>query len=270
MKNLFHWCVVVLCFSLVSLNSAWADTVSTEHISPLERVVWQKTPINIALHVGDERLIHFPGAVSIGLPSKLTSVLRAQSIDGTLYLQAHQPFSQTRLMVRSEEGGPMVVLDVFAMESNETLVSLPDVQVMMPSPTDQTRTEELPSPKAVTESWGYVELTRFAAQQLYAPSRLVPNELGIVRVSVDESPVSLIRGMPVIATPVAGWKAGRYWVTAVKLQNDSPEPVVLDPRDIRGRWLTATFQHNRLLPAGDEADTTTVYLVSSRSFMESM
>jgi hypothetical protein len=43
-------------------------------------------------------------------------------------------------------------------------------------------------------------------------------------------------------------------------------PQILDPRDLRGAWLTATFQHHRLLPKGDEADTTAVYLISARPF----
>ncbi|NIB44050.1 TIGR03749 family integrating conjugative element protein [Pseudomaricurvus alkylphenolicus] len=261
---------VFIVLLLSALNSAWAESISGESTSVLERVVWRKTPITISLQVGEERLIHFPGAVSIGLPAPLTSALRAQSIDGTLYLRALQPFTENRLMVKPEEGGPMVVLDVSATQGSGERSSLADVQVMMPPSTAQETGDDPTSIRAETEAWGYVALTRFAAQQLYAPSRLVPNELGIAQVSVEDTPVPLIRGVPVTATPAAAWKAGRYWVTAVKLQNDSPEPVVLDPRDIRGRWLTATFQHNRLLPAGSEADTTTVYLISNRSFIESL
>jgi Protein of unknown function (DUF3438). len=52
-----------------------------------------------------------------------------------------------------------------------------------------------------------------------------------------------------------GFVALTRYVTAVKLANLTREPVLLDPRDLRGRWLTATFQHARLFPAGSEADT---------------
>jgi uncharacterized protein DUF3438 len=59
-------------------------------------------------------------------------------------------------------------------------------------------------------------------------------------------------------------------VTAVRLQNLGPSPIVLDPRDVRGTWIAATFQHARLLPAGSEADVTCLYLISARPFEESL
>jgi hypothetical protein len=65
------------------------------------------------------------------------------------------------------------------------------------------------------------------------------------------------------------WRAGGLYVTAVKLTNRTDQPQILDPRDLRGSWLTATFQHNRLLAAGSEADTTAVYLISARPFAAS-
>jgi hypothetical protein len=87
---------------------------------------------------------------------------------------------------------------------------------------------------------------------------------GIVRVPVNQAPMDLVRGGQVEAIPVAVWRAGLHTVTAVRLRNTSLHPVVLDPRELRGPWLTAAFQHNRLLPAGSEADTTAVYLIAER------
>ena len=43
-----------------------------------------------------------------------------------------------------------------------------------------------------------------------------------------------------------------------------------DPRNLRGRWLTAAFQHNRLHAVGSEADRTVVYLISDRPFAASL
>jgi integrating conjugative element protein (TIGR03749 family) len=113
---------------------------------------------------------------------------------------------------------------------------------------------------------GYAALTRYAAQQLYAPTRLIPRQPGEVAIPVNPEPVDLVLGGKIEAVPVAAWKAGLRYVTAVKLINRTQSPVVLDPRELRGSWLAATFQHNRLLPAGSEADTTAVYLVSDRRF----
>jgi hypothetical protein len=65
------------------------------------------------------------------------------------------------------------------------------------------------------------------------------------------------------------WRAGGLYLTAVKLRNRSVRPQVLDPRQLRGKWLAATFQHARLLPTGDVADSTAVYLISAQPFAAS-
>jgi integrating conjugative element protein (TIGR03749 family) len=114
-----------------------------------------------------------------------------------------------------------------------------------------------------------VTLTRFAAQQLYAPARLLKPASGIVRVPVPTGEFPLVRGGEVAAHALIGWRSGERYVTAVKLTNASKTPIVLDPRSLRGEWLTAAFQHNRLLPAGSEADTTAAYLISARPFAAS-
>ena len=117
---------------------------------------------------------------------------------------------------------------------------------------------------------GYVSLTRYAAQQLYAPMRLLSSVPGIVRVPVQRGSVALVPGDTVEAQPLVAWRAGHLYVTAVKLRNRSRKAQVLDPRTLRGVWLSAAFQHARLLPAGDEADTTAVYLVSAQPFRASL
>ena len=256
-----------LCFPLLSF--AQVDDAAS---NVPERVVWNKAPIAIPLVVGEERLVHFPDSVSIGLPQSLTPLLRSQSINGTLYLLARQPFEATRVMVRSEIDGPIYVLDISAAPGGADSRSLSDVQVLLQA--SQKPPQDL-SQDAGADQWtsdkrsqplGYAALTRHAAQQLYAPTRLIPRQPGVVAIPVNLEPVDLVVGGKIEAVPVAAWKAGLRYVTAVKLINRAQSPVVLDPRELRGSWLAATFQHNRLLPAGSEADTTAVYLVSDRRF----
>jgi integrating conjugative element protein (TIGR03749 family) len=260
-----------LCFPLLSFAQVDDAALSTP-----ERVVWNKAPIAIPLVVGEERLVHFPDSVSIGLPQSLTPLLRSQSINGTLYLLARQPFEPTRVMVRSETDGPIYVLDISAAPAGADGRSLPDVQVLLQSPqksrqnSPQKPLQDAGADQSTSDNrsqpLGYAALTRFAAQQLYAPTRLIPNQPGVVAMPVNPEPVDLVVGGKIEAVPVATWKAGLRYVTAVKLINRTRQPVVLDPRELRGSWLAATFQHNRLLPAGSEADTTAVYLVSDRRF----
>ena len=256
-----------LCFPLLSFAQVDDAALSTP-----ERVVWNKAPIAIPLVVGEERLVHFPDSVSIGLPQSLTPLLRSQSINGTLYLLARQAFEPTRVMVRSETDGPIYVLDISAAPGGADSGSLPDVQVLLQSPQKppQDSSENAGADQSISDKQsqplGYAALTRYAAQQLYAPTRLIPRQPGVVAIPVNPEPVDLVVGGKIEAVPIAAWKAGLRYVTAVKLINRTQSPVVLDPRELRGSWLAATFQHNRLLPAGSEADTTAVYLVSDRRF----
>ncbi len=264
----FRWIGLLgLCFPLLSFAQVDDAALSTP-----ERVVWNKAPIAIPLVVGEERLVHFPDSVSIGLPQSLTPLLRSQSINGTLYLLARQAFEPTRVMVRSETDGPIYVLDISAAPGGVDSGSLPDVQVLLqasqkpPQDLSEDAGADQSTSDKQSQSLGYAALTRYAAQQLYAPTRLIPQQPGVVAIPVNPEPVDLVVGGKIEAVPVAAWKAGLRYVTAVKLINRAQSPVVLDPRELRGSWLAATFQHNRLLPAGSEADTTAAYLVSDRRF----
>lgn len=228
-----------------------------------ERIEWKKTPIRMVLGVGQEQRIDFPAAVKVGVPAAVQPLLRTQSVNGTVYLLAHAPFEVSRLMVRELDSGRIYLLDVTAAEAGGG--SHP-VQIYVAGERQNTENVTRETGASVREQPGYIQLTRFAAQQLYAPARLVQSRPGIVRVPVARDPVDLLHGGTVKATPLVAWCTGGLYVTAVKLTNLTAHPQTLDPRDLRGAWLTATFQHHRLLPRGDEADTTAVYLISARPF----
>jgi integrating conjugative element protein (TIGR03749 family) len=232
---------------------------------PPERVAWHKTPIALELRVGTERLVHFPGPVTVGVPAPLQDALRIQSIAGTVYLLAHQPFASTRVLVRGLDGGGVYLLDLSAKV--ESAATAP-VEIFDPDEALEPGTVAA-QPTGLRE-YGYVSLTRFAAQQLYAPFRLLQDLPGVVRVPVKRDPAALVRGDTIEALPLVAWRAGDLFVTAVKLTNHTDQPQILDPRTLRGAWLSATFQHNRLLGAGDEADRTVVYLISARPFASSL
>ena len=85
-----------------------------------------------------------------------------------------------------------------------------------------------------THAYGYVRLTRFAAQATHAPARLLSSLPGVVRVPVERDPVALVRGGAVEAAPLVAWRAGGLYVTAVLLRNTTAEPQTLDPRGVAG------------------------------------
>ncbi len=209
-------------------------------------------------------MVHFRAPVSVGIPAPLESVLRTQTVNGTVYWMAQEAFGRTRVMVREIEGGQTYLFDLSAdtnAEHSAAIVVLLD------------ETSDAENRSAGTEGGprhGYVSLTRYAAQQLYAPRRLLSSVPGIVRVPVKQHNIALLAGNRVAANPLASWRAGQLYVTAVKLTNRTPKAQLLDPRTLRGAWLSAAFQHSRLLSAGSDADTTAVYLVSAQPFAESL
>ena len=225
-----------------------------------ERIEWKKTPIRLALTVGEERQVEFPSSVKVGVPGNLQTLLRTQSVNGTVYLMAHAPFESTRVMVREIDGGQIYLFDISA--SKKTGQNHP-IQVFVQ---EVSEPGDLNVGNDVASNISYVTLSRFAARQLYAPARLLSDRHGIVRTPVARESISLVRGGAIDATPLVAWRAGGYYLTAVKLTNRTSQAQTLDPRNLRGAWLTATFQHHRLLPAGNEADTTAVYLISARPF----
>ena len=250
---------LMVLLSITSFASGAGDSV--------ERLFWDKVPLRITLPVGKERLVTFPAAVRLGMPGTLAAKLRTQSNQGTVYWLAHEAFDTQRIEVREIKSNRIYLIDLSAGKKS----GLSDTPIKVIN--KQTEDEQTPVKQITqkTRTPGYVALTRFAAQQLYAPARLLKAAPGIHRVSVARQPSThLIRGEQIEATPVAGWQSGSFYVTAVALKNTSHQYITLDPRYIRGAWRTATFQHTRLHPAGSEADTTAVYLISGRPFHEMM
>ncbi|MFO6427898.1 DUF3438 family protein [Escherichia coli] len=109
-----------------------------------------------------------------------------------------------------------------------------------------------------------VLLTRYAAQSLYAPLRTLEAVPEVFTRSVITCPAritTLYPSAPLTVTPLAAWGAGGRTVVAIpKLTSTVSRKVVLDP--MHCRFVTATFQHRWLGPAGTPEDTTTLYLVT--------
>ena len=258
-SKLFH----AIATSLIAALLFMAQTSSAESMPP-QRIQWQKTPIAVVLNVGEERMLHFRTPVSVGIPATLESVLRTQTVNGTVYWMAQATFGRTRVMVREIEGGQTYLFDLSAATDAEHSAAI------VVSVEETTAAESRLGEAGEGTRHGYVSLTRYAAQQLYAPMRLLSSVPGIVRVPVQQHSVALLRGNGVAAKPLAAWRAGRLYVTAIKLTNRLAKAQTLDPRTLRGAWLSAAFQHSRLLPADSDADTTAVYLVSAQPFAESL
>ena len=255
--------VLKLFMAMLAVGVLPGEDASADSDAP-QRVTWERAPLAIALTVGEERMLNFRAPVSIGVPVGLEPLLRTQTVNGTVYLLANSQFPAARLIVREVDGGQVYLLDVTAIPGGG---SPPPVTIVVEEAAGEDFRSQAPKGRRHV---GYVTLTRYAAQQLYAPLRLLSSVPEIVRQPVRQEPVRLVPGDSVTAIPLAAWRSGSLFVTAVKLTNRRKAAQVLDPRTLKGKWLAATFQHGRLLPAGDEADTTAVYLVSAQPFEESL
>ncbi|MCK9608021.1 MAG: TIGR03749 family integrating conjugative element protein [Methylomonas sp.] len=271
----------LLAFLCISISISLSQPSIAD--STVVRLFWDKVPLRITLPVGQERLVTFPGEVRVGIPAPLTGKLRTQSHAGTVYWLAKESFEPQRIEVRELDGQGIVLIDLSAQPAPDLPAN--PIEILF-SPGQRSASDaglgtdadsmtsagsQKPTPGKKPKTAGLVALTRFAAQQLYAPKRLLKAAPWIQRVSVSQTHLEhLLRGEQILTTPIASWHSGRLYVTAVELKNTGADFIDLDPRQLRGQWRAATFQHARLHPAGSEADTSAVYLVSDRPFHEAL
>lgn len=243
---------LLLC--LMSLNA-----------TALEIVQWQRLPIAVPLQVGQERIVFVDRNVRVGMPRSLKNQLRVQSNGGALYLRANGLIEPTRLQLQDVSSGEIILLDIAASEVPSDTPALEPLKIVKAEPaepdtpqladTQEQRPAQTPVP---------VVLTRYAAQNLYAPLRTVEPLHGVTQVRVDRhlSLQSLLPTLPVHASVLGAWQLEDFQVTAVLLQNRSASALQLDPRLLQGDFIAATFQHRTLDVQGAAADSTALYLIT--------
>ncbi|MHA5544215.1 TIGR03749 family integrating conjugative element protein, partial [Pseudomonas aeruginosa] len=216
--------------------------------------------------------------VRVGVPAGVGERLRVQSAGGAVYLRANEPIEPTRLQLQDADTGALILLDIAAEPPKDGEAELEPVRIVEGSSTparygDQARGADAAPARAQDQQGAHaarrdtpiaVVLTRFAAQNLYAPLRTVEPLPGVMRVNLrrDLDLGTLMPTLPVRAVALASWRLEDQWVTAVRLTNSSSGWITLDPRVLQGDFLTATFQHEALGPRGMPEDTTVLYLVT--------
>ncbi|MCK8657418.1 TIGR03749 family integrating conjugative element protein [Pseudomonas umsongensis] len=219
---------------------------------------WDRLPLAIPLTVGQERILILDEDIRVGLPSAIASKLRVQSVGGTVYLRATEALPPTRLQLQSVKSGDIILIDIEALNGSE---SLEPVKIIAQT---QAPDEEIARGSAPAATPVPVVLTRYAAQNLYAPLRTVAPLPGVRRVPLSDSIAfsTLLPTERVSIKGLAAWRLGDYWVTAVKIVNRGPGKVSLDPRHLQATLYAATFQHVYLGHTGTPEDTTVAYLVT--------
>ena len=236
-------------------------------------------PIKLALVVGQEVQLTFEQPLGrLGTPGSIKDKLQTQLIDQRLWLKATKTFKPTRLLVRSEQGELSVfLLSASATAAEQTIQAYPIKYTIITEaklPDQNNSHQQNPNTKPALS---YVDLTRFAAQSLYAPKRLIKN-INLIRIPINTKQAvrlftcstALTCNGNVLAHPIATWQSPRFYISAVLLKNTTQQQIVLDPRDLLGTWKAATFHFNRLGKANSPEDTSVVYLVSSSPFEHSL
>ena len=244
----------------------------------VEILRWERMPLAVPLKVGQERIVFIDRNVRVGVPAGIGERLRVQSAGGAVYLRASEPIEPTRLQLQDADTGALILLDIAAEPAKDGEPALEPVRIVEGNGTparygDQPESADA-APARTREQTGArtarretpvpVVLTRFAAQNLYAPLRTVEPLPGVMRVNLRRNLDldTLLPTLPVRWVALASWRLEDQWVTAVRLTNSSSDWINLDPRVLQGDFLTATFQHEALGPRGTPEDTTVLYLVT--------
>lgn len=252
----------------------------------VEIMVWERMPLAVPLQVGQERVIFVESNVRVGVPSSLTNKLRVQSTGGNIYLLALEPIAPTRIQLQDAQTGALILMDIVAHVPTDNSSPLEPIQIIEGDHTPvrygrhlaTTSTPSTNKPVITVDGNATkihhlsqqretpipVVLTRYAAQNLYAPLRTVEPVTGISQVNLDHrlDLQALLPMLPIQAKAIAAWRLDNYWVTAVLLQSTTSQTLILDPRLLQGDFVAATFQHTTLGAVGQSTDTTIVYLVT--------
>jgi len=262
---------------LPGLLAVAAAVVMSSAAQAVEILRWERIPLAVPLKVGQERIVFIDRNVRVGVPAQVGERLRVQSAAGAVYLRANAPIEPTRLQLQDADTGALILLDIAAEVPKDGEAELEPVRIVEGSSPardgDQAGGADEATARAQDQAGARttrretpvpVVLTRFAAQNLYAPLRTVEPLPGVMRVNLrgDLDLGTLMPTLPVRAVALASWRLEDQWVTAVRLTNSSSGWLTLDPRVLQGDFLTATFQHETLGPRGTPEDTTVLYLVT--------
>lgn len=233
-------------------------------------------PVILPLVVGQEIQLTFESNLGdIGTPDSIKDKIHIQSIDSRMWIKATTEFKPVRLLVKDKDGR----ISIFLLSANLLSVGdkISDKTIQYNVVTQQLKTRKKTKPDTDSTRLSYVDLTRFVAQTLYAPKRLIKS-IGIIRIPLHTKETinlfvcsySAACNGNVVAKPIATWRSKYYYVTAINLVNQTKKTIILDPRDLLGNWQSATFQFNKLGSNGQPTDTSVAYLVSLLPFEQSL
>ncbi|VEB35445.1 integrating conjugative element protein, PFL_4704 family [Legionella sainthelensi] len=222
-----------------------------------EHLVWEKVPLTIELPLNKERLVQFSQSIKI-IDQQTSTNLDILKVKGSLYLKAKESFKDSRLIVQLLPEGEVVILN---LNANEKAINTTPIEILIDD-------HQSAQNSGVNQyEYNAIQLTRFAIQALYSPERVREIPEGIYRTPMQTNKtIPLFYGASIEAHPLASWRGGNLYVTAVDLKNLLNMPVSLQFSKLMGHWQTASFYPKNQLPARSQHESTTVILVSDQPF----
>ncbi len=231
-------------------------------------IEWNKKPIRVVLPVGKERIIQLEDNAYVGVPESIKPLLRVQSAQGSVYLTAIEEFPESRLQIKLNATGEILLIDIkTSVKNTETEnVIIKTSKAKRPSEDKNNSNQDIAINKRdpVTP----IQLTRFASRAFFGPERLSVKDSRIKMTQAPDIPLSnLFNGSSYglfAMEALAVFRANNMYLTAIKITNKTPVPQVIKFREIDADFQFATPQHLRVNQANVAGDMTVLYIITDK------
>lgn len=256
-------------------------TATTSFADNVRHVLWNKDFIPIQVPIDKEKIIEvcapnsdpsdcqaIPFTPYLPQDEVSNGSLKWINNNGTLYLNATKPFSNKLAELKlNDANGDIVLMRLSASQTADD----DRIEILLPGHNNNVNN---PTGGQIKEDKSIGDMVRWVAQQLYAPKRLLSQPNWIYRVPMHTDYfVPLYRGDVVSSMPLASWRAGDYYVTAVLIRNVlEGQEVTLSYNMLRGQWIAVSFFRQSklnpdvLTPSRTDRDSTTAILISTIPF----
>lgn len=260
------------------INKAILLTVFIAIFAPIlhadEIIHYNNEPVTVHLILGEERTIQFGDHVQVGVTKgqQVKQLFRVQSAQGAVFIKPYKEFDKQRVTIKRITDGRVILIDFVSNKAAEEAEALEKVRILLD--TDNVVSEpqvmSVPDLTIVTP----VDLTRYASQRLYGPSRLQQDVKGITEASIGiKSSIRLFKGENKYKTyskPVISYQGGGYYLSGIHIKNISEDSVQLNYLDLNLPFTHATFQHHMLSSNGTPGDSTVLYLIADKPLKDTL
>lgn len=237
---------------------------ATLQASATQIVEWNKKPIEIVLPLGKERILEFPDNVFLGIPASLSPFLRSQSAQGFLYLTALEGFPKTRIQVKLNKSGEIILLDIRSTNTSEATTE--SIVFKMPSEASSIAKDEITKAQKRLPPVTPIQLTRFVSRLFYGPERLAISDPRIKqafapKMNLDDLFIGPSYGVFELKAE-AVFRASGLYLTAIKVSNKTPVPQTIMFNDINAEFAYVTPQHLQVNQMNVAGDMTMLYIIT--------